>query len=124
MYRRPLNERIADLLIYLSEHKSSTPGAIEICLTRRKIAGYVGATIESVIRVMSSWAKERIVETHQKHVLILSMASLKKIASGGVTYPLNADASSVSRLSRLWRRQRASVRNQPSSRTPLLHTVP
>jgi len=53
---------------------------VPIHLSRQEIADLVGTTIETAIRVMSRWQKERLVETERDGFLIRRLEALREIA--------------------------------------------
>lgn len=53
---------------------------VPLPLSRQEIADLVGTTIETAIRVMSRWQKEKLVETDPKGFLIRDLAALRAIA--------------------------------------------
>ncbi|MEO5357682.1 MAG: Crp/Fnr family transcriptional regulator [Nitrospirae bacterium YQR-1] len=55
-----VESRIASLLLKLSD-KSSTPGQIDIKLTKQDIADMVGTTVETSIRTLSKFKKEGLI---------------------------------------------------------------
>ncbi|HXF48008.1 MAG TPA: Crp/Fnr family transcriptional regulator [Verrucomicrobiae bacterium] len=75
--------RIASVLLKLAEHHGSpNPKGvrINIPLTRRDIADAVGTTVETTIRTLSRFQKEKILSTESKHILISDLPRLKKLA--------------------------------------------
>jgi CRP-like cAMP-binding protein len=75
--------RIAAVLVKLAEHHGSpVPEGvrINIPLTRKDIADAVGATVETTIRTLSRFQKQKLLTTQSKHILIFDLPSLKKLA--------------------------------------------
>ncbi len=75
--------RIASVLVKLAEHHGSPiPKGIRINipLTRKDIADAVGATVETTIRTLSRFQKQKIMTTESKHILISDLPGLKKLA--------------------------------------------
>ena len=75
--------RIASVLVKLAEHHGSPiPKGIRINipLTRKDIADAVGATVETTIRTLSRFQKQKILTTESKHILISDLTKLKKLA--------------------------------------------
>ncbi len=75
--------RIASVLLKLAEHHGSpNPKGvrINIPLTRKDIADAVGATVETTIRTLSRFQKEKILSTESKHIFISDLPRLKKLA--------------------------------------------
>jgi len=48
-------------------------------LTRKEIANTLGSSVEAVIRIMSEWSKEGIIQTIGKHIQILKPEKMIKI---------------------------------------------
>lgn len=72
MVRAPLSQKVATLLIALSEkNPSRTDLEISLPLTRKEIADTLGASVESVIRIMSEWSKLGIIQTNDQHIRIV-----------------------------------------------------
>ncbi|MCI0596804.1 MAG: Crp/Fnr family transcriptional regulator [candidate division Zixibacteria bacterium] len=78
-----VESRIASVLVKLAEHHGSPiPNGIRINipLTRKDIADAVGATVETTIRTLSRFQKQKILTTESKHILIADLPRLKKLA--------------------------------------------
>ena len=72
MVKAPLSQKLAALLLSLLERNSHEDGlTIALPLTRKELADNLGATSESVIRIMSEWAKSGIIETQDAHITLL-----------------------------------------------------
>lgn len=72
--KSPLPQRISALLVGLlerAEHEDQL--IIPIPLTRQEIADSLGVTVESVIRIMSSWAQDGIVRTQDQRIEIVRL---------------------------------------------------
>jgi CRP-like cAMP-binding protein len=68
-----VERRIAAVLLKLSEKagvESKNYSKIDFPLTRREIADMVGATTETVIRIMSRMEKQRIVKSSRNRILV------------------------------------------------------
>jgi CRP/FNR family transcriptional regulator len=75
--------RIAAVLVKLAEHHGSPAPEgirINIPLTRKDIADAVGATVETTIRTLSRFQKQKLLATQAKHILIFDLPRLKKLA--------------------------------------------
>jgi CRP-like cAMP-binding protein len=78
-----VDARIAQLFLTLAERLGKEgKGGIEIPiqLTRQEIADLVGTTVESAIRVLSRWGREKIVISGENHFRIPSRDRLREIA--------------------------------------------
>lgn len=85
MRGQKVDARIAQLFLTLAE-RLGTEGRsgveIPIQLTRQEIADLVGTTVESAIRVLSRWGRERIVISGENRFTIPSRERLREIAEG------------------------------------------
>ncbi|MGE0761741.1 MAG: Crp/Fnr family transcriptional regulator [Bdellovibrionales bacterium] len=83
MTKTPLPRKIARQIVSLIDRYGTDAGTIlPIPLTRQEIADAVGSTVESVIRVMSSWSQLGIIRTSGQHIEILKMDKVLEILSG------------------------------------------
>lgn len=75
-----VEQRIAAILFMLADSYGTDNGegiVLEVPLTRQDIAEMAGTTVETTIRTLSSWQKQRIVETNHKQITILDQRVLK-----------------------------------------------
>lgn len=80
LYRSPLQQRIAALLIGLSDKETDNDSNIlSIPLTRQEIADSLGVAVESVIRVMSEWNQAGIIRTNEKYLEIVNIEHLLRL---------------------------------------------
>lgn len=71
MQRSPLPSKIAALLMELvAKSENNFEMEVPLPLTRKEIADSLGVTVESVIRVMSDWAKQGLIITTDRHIRI------------------------------------------------------
>jgi len=77
LMKAPLSFKIAVLLLDLAE---KTPHSMELELpmpiTRAEIAESVGSTVESVIRILTQWSKQNIIQSKDSRIRILKPATL------------------------------------------------
>lgn len=80
--RKHLRGRVAHVLLYFSEYvyKSKT---IQLPISRREIAEYIGMTTENVIRTLSEFKKDGILRTYGKDIDILDPERLRSISEHG-----------------------------------------
>lgn len=109
LQNRPLVQRIADLLLYLVEHKATCCGRFDLPITRREVAAYVGATVESVIRIMSVWSRKGIIRTHSRCIEVVDREKLLQIQAGLNTSGKKGEFALDSRLSLLWQATGVSI---------------
>lgn len=80
LYRSPLQQRIAALLISLWDKEAeSESNLLSIPLTRQEIADTLGVAVESVIRVMSEWNQSGIIKSNEKHLEIVNLEYLLRL---------------------------------------------
>lgn len=73
----PVKGRVAQALIYLeNQFGLKDDGFINIRLSRQDLASYIGATYETVFRVINELLGEKIVAAHDKYLKVLNMEQL------------------------------------------------
>lgn len=88
MAQKSVRERLAETLLFLNmtfndaEHKD--PDVINIVLPREDIANIVGTATETVIRLLSEFKAERLIDMDGKRIRILNKAGLEKISHASV----------------------------------------
>jgi CRP/FNR family transcriptional regulator len=78
--------RIAQLFLTLADRmgqETKRGTEIPIHLSRQEVADLVGTTVESAIRVLSRWGREKVVVSGERRFLIPSRDRLRQIAEGG-----------------------------------------
>ena len=76
-----VEQRIARLLLTLAERMGSSDArglTIPMALTRQEIADLTGTTVETAIRVMSRWNREKIVESMDEGFRITNPEALRE----------------------------------------------
>lgn len=71
--KAPLSVKIAHLLLDILNKCDEGESVLPLPLTRKEIADSLGASVESVIRIMSDWSKKGIIETHDQHIRVLKL---------------------------------------------------
>lgn len=72
MLKAPLNQKVASLLLILLEKSPVEKGLeLPLPLTRKEIADTLGASVESVIRIMSEWSKLGIIQTNDQYIRVV-----------------------------------------------------
>ncbi len=74
--QRSVRQRLAYLLLFLNDIYDN-----EITISRQDIADYVGASTENIIRELSSFKKEKLIQIEGKVISINANEKLKKIAN-------------------------------------------
>ncbi|HEX7076823.1 MAG TPA: Crp/Fnr family transcriptional regulator [Candidatus Eisenbacteria bacterium] len=85
MRGQKVDVRIAQLFLTLVERmgREAKGGTeIPIQLSRQEVADLVGTTVETAIRVLSRWGRERLVITGRDRFLVPSLDRLREIAEG------------------------------------------
>jgi len=77
--RLPLEARIAGFILKAKERFPNGSSVLGLQLSRQDIADAVGATVESVIRVMANWERKGILETSAQIVEVHQTGILKDI---------------------------------------------
>lgn len=77
--------RIAQLFLGLAERtgRATAEGTeIPVALSRQEVAELVGTTVESAIRTLSRWNRERLLVTGDRRFLVPSCEKLRAVAEG------------------------------------------
>ncbi len=77
--------RIAQLFLSLAERMGSVDEGgtvIPMMLSRQEVAEMVGTTVESAIRVLSRWGRDKLIISGQGRFLIPSLDALRAVAEG------------------------------------------
>lgn len=78
-----LEPRFARMFLKMAEESgepSSEGVVIPVALSRQELADLAGTTIETSIRIMSRWSKERLVRTERTGFVILDRPGLESLA--------------------------------------------
>ncbi len=79
--QKSIKERLAEVLLILqSNFGLDENNAIQVVLTREEIASMVGTATESVIRMLSDFDKEGIIELKGKQIMLIDNKKLVEIA--------------------------------------------
>ncbi len=81
-YQKQLPGRLADILLYLANDIFYSSEFI-LPLTRNEMAEMAGATKESLIRILSEFKNDKIIELNGKKLCIKSMNLLRKLSQFG-----------------------------------------
>jgi CRP-like cAMP-binding protein len=77
--QKSVRERLAEILLELKmEFGVNNDEMINISLTREELANIVGTATESVIRILSDFKSERILELHGRRIKIIDESKLRK----------------------------------------------
>jgi CRP/FNR family transcriptional regulator len=81
----PVEARLAAALLRLAERDGTLTKAglaLPFHLTRQSLADMTGTTVETAIRIMSRWLKDRLVIDESGHLLVADKTALAEIAAG------------------------------------------
>lgn len=81
--QKPVRERAAEALIFIQETYgfAQDDKTIDAVFTREDIANIVGTATETIIRVLSDFNKEGVVQLKGKKIIIPNINELKRIAN-------------------------------------------
>ncbi|MBN8572612.1 MAG: Crp/Fnr family transcriptional regulator [Candidatus Kapabacteria bacterium] len=81
--QKTLRERLAETLLQLEKlfGTDQSGEALNVSLTRDEIAGIVGTATESVIRQLSQFKSEKLIDLHGKKIAILNKRELTRMAN-------------------------------------------
>ena len=80
--QKQLNGKLASSLLYLNEDKFKSYD-IYLYLTRKDLAELSGMAVESVVRILSEFNDEKIIELKGKRIEILNLELLQRISKSG-----------------------------------------
>jgi len=80
--QKTVKERLAEILLHLhDEFDEDAEGILKISLTREELSNIVGTATESIIRLLSEFKNERLIELNGRKIKILDKPGLKYIAN-------------------------------------------
>ncbi|UCG28885.1 MAG: Crp/Fnr family transcriptional regulator [Bacteroidales bacterium] len=80
--QKTVRERLAEVLIHLKDNFGlDHENILRIYLTREELANIVGTATESVIRLLSEFKNDRLIELNGRKIKILDGGGLRKIAN-------------------------------------------
>lgn len=80
--QKTVRERLAEVLIHLKwSFNLDNENFLQISLTREELANLVGTATESVIRLLSEFKQDRLIELHGRRIKILDETKLIKIGN-------------------------------------------
>ncbi len=79
--QKTVRERLAEVLLMLKNtFGEDSNGYLQIILTREDLANIVGTATESVIRLLSEFKSDNLIELSNKRIKILNINALKKLS--------------------------------------------
>ncbi|MCT4613690.1 MAG: Crp/Fnr family transcriptional regulator [Marinifilaceae bacterium] len=80
--QKTVRERLAEVLIHLKNRFGiDSENSLNIILTRQELANMVGTATESVIRLLSEFRKDRLLELNGKKIILTNVKELTKLAN-------------------------------------------
>ena len=80
--QKTVKERLAEVLFLLKDYFGiDNHNVLQISLTREELANIVGTATESVIRLLSEFKDEHLIEISGRHIKLLDEKKLKNIAN-------------------------------------------
>jgi len=80
--QKTVRERLAEILLLLKDRFDLDENQVlQISLTREELANIVGTATESVIRLLSEFKQDKLIELQGRKIKILNLPGLQKIAS-------------------------------------------
>lgn len=82
--QKPVKERLAETLLLLKETYGTEDGdnsALGVRLSREELAAIVGTAIETLVRTIAEFKRERLISTEKKKIRILDPDRLAKIGN-------------------------------------------
>jgi CRP-like cAMP-binding protein len=79
--QKSVRERLAEVLLLLKENfELDNQNTLQISLTREELANMVGTATESVIRLLSEFKQDRLIELQGRKIKFLNINALRKVA--------------------------------------------
>ncbi|NQU87790.1 MAG: Crp/Fnr family transcriptional regulator [Mariniphaga sp.] len=80
--QKTVRERLAEVLLLLKENfELDNQNTLQISLTREELANIVGTATESVIRLLSEFKQDRLIELQGRKIKFLNIPGLQRVAN-------------------------------------------
>lgn len=80
MAQKTVRQRLAETIIYIHDNFGTNPdGTLSVLLSREDFANIVGTAVESAIRVLSQFKKDKLITTMGKRIKINNLEGLKRV---------------------------------------------
>lgn len=80
--QKTVRERLAEVLLLLKENFDlDNQNTLQISLTREELANMVGTATESVIRLLSEFKQDKLIELNGRKIKFLNIPGLRKVAN-------------------------------------------
>jgi CRP-like cAMP-binding protein len=82
--QKPVRERLAEALLLLRDTYGTEDGdtpALNVSLSREELAGIVGTAVETLVRALAEFKRQRVISTEKKKIRILDLPRLVEIGN-------------------------------------------
>ena len=80
--QKTVRERLAEVLLLLKENFDlDADKTLQISLTREELANTVGTATESIIRLLSEFKQDKLIDLQGRKIKIINLAGLTKVAN-------------------------------------------
>ncbi len=80
--QRTVRERLAEILVQLkNDFGLDEENVLKITLTREELANIVGTATESVIRLLSEFKQDKLIELNGRKIKVLNLSGLMKVGN-------------------------------------------
>ena len=80
--QKTVRERLAEVLLYLKDiFDLDKDNVLQISLTREELANIVGTATESVIRLLSEFKHDKLIDLNGRKIKLLEIKRLEKISN-------------------------------------------
>ena len=84
LFQKHVRARMADALLLINNiYGTNTNGTLAVSLRRLDIAALSNMTVSNVSRVLSSFSKEKLIETNKRDIKIINLKALKSLSVFG-----------------------------------------
>jgi CRP-like cAMP-binding protein len=80
--QKTVRERLAEILLLLKENfELDADKTLQISLTREELANTVGTATESIIRLLSEFKTDKLIDLQGRKIKIINLPGLTKVAN-------------------------------------------
>lgn len=81
--QKSVKERLAEILILIAnDFGIEADGSLKLSISREDLGNFVGTATETLIRLLSEYKQEGLIESKGRKIKLLNMEKLKKMAGG------------------------------------------
>lgn len=83
MAQKTVKQRLADALLYLDDNfGTDSEGFLKVHLSREELGNMVGTATESLIRMLSDFGKQGLINMDGKRIKLSNVPKLKRLSEG------------------------------------------